>query len=289
MALGVHSKTQNAQGRVNSSESGALTPESLVSLANPYAAAVERRIDGMTRDEMCNHMRRKIVLIARRVFLRQGGHENVTVDDLASCGALGLLEAYDRYDASRGVAFGAYAEYRIRGAMFDALRSEDAFSRRRRNLAKRVAAAAKMVEHRKGRDGTPREVAEELEITLEEYWDVVDKVKPVQVSSLDQPAGDDDGIPLIERLMTGTGDSMDNDIYMKEVKAHLKAAILGLPDRERETVLFYYGKDMTQAEIAEVYEVTVPRISQILSSARGRLRKKLLKVVDGETVAGAVA
>jgi RNA polymerase sigma factor for flagellar operon FliA len=265
---------QISQGRRYLTESGALTPESLVSRANPYAAAVERRIDGMTRDEMCNHMRRKIVLIARRVFLRQGGHENVTVDDLASCGALGLLEAFDRYDASRGVAFGAYAEYRIRGAMFDALRSEDAFSRRRRNLAKRVTAAAKMVEHRKGRDGTPREIAEELEITLEEYWDVVDKVKPVQMSSLDQPPGDE---------------SMDNDIYMKEVKAHLKAAILGLPDRERETVLFYYGKDMTQAEIAEVYEVTVPRISQILSSARGRLRKKLLKVVDGTTVAGAVA
>ena len=266
-----------------------MTPGAIVSRANPYAAATERRIDGMTRDQMCNHMRRKIILIARRVFLRQGGHETVQVDDLASCGALGLLEAFDRYDASRGVAFGAYAEYRIRGAMFDALRNEDAFSRRRRNMAKRVAAATKRVEQKHGRDGTPAEIAAELEISLDEYWVLVDKVKPVQLSSLDQPQGDDDGIPLIERLMTPQEDSVDNAIYMKEVKAHLKRAITELPDRERECVLFYYGKDMTQAEIAEVYEVTVPRISQILSSARRRLRKKLLKVVTEGEVVGAVA
>ena len=260
-----------------------------MSLANPYANAVERRIDGMTRNEMCVHFRRKIVLIARRVFLRQGGHENVTVEDLASCGALGLLEAFDRFDASRGVAFGAYAEYRIRGSMFDALRSEDAFSRRRRNMAKRVQNAALIVQHRKGRAGTPEEIAKELEVSLDEYWELVDKVKPVQVSSLDQSSGDDDGIPLIERLMAPSDGGVDQGIYMKQVKAHLKAAILELPQRERECVLFYYGKDMTQAEIAEAYGVTVPRISQILSSARGRLRKKPLQILDPVEVAAAVA
>lgn len=257
---------------------------------NPYAAGAEKRIDGMTRNEACEHYRRKITLIARRVFLRQGGNETVTVDDLAACGAIGLLEAFDRYDASRGVHFAAYAEYRIRGAMFDALRSEDAFSRRRRNLAKRVQNASMVVQHRHGREPKPEEVAAELEISLEEYWDVMDRIKPVHVSSLDRPSSDDDeGLPLVERLMDRRGDTLENDIFMNQVRQHLKSAVLELPEREKQCVLFYYGKDMTQAEIAEVYGVTVPRISQILSAARKRLKKKLLQVVDAEHIAEATA
>jgi len=262
----------------------------VITSTNAYQAAAPRRIDGMTRDQACEHFRNKLTLIARRVFLRQGGHENVTVEDLAACGALGLLEAFDRYDVSRGVNFAAYAEYRIRGAMFDALRSEDTFSRRRRNLSKRVAAASRVVQHRVGREPTPEEVSRELEITLEEYWDVVDRVKPVHVTSLDKPAGDDDdGIPLVERIMERGAEKPDDAIFMEELRGHVKRAVLELPEREKNCVLFYYGKDMTQAEIAEVYGVTVPRISQILSSARKRLRKKLLQVVDQEDVAEAMA
>jgi RNA polymerase sigma factor for flagellar operon FliA len=259
-------------------------------MAAGYQDAHVKRIDGLSRDEVCVALRSKIVLIARRVFLRQGGHETVTVEDLAACGALGLLEAFDRFDASRGVAFGAYAEYRIRGAMFDALRSEDAFSRRRRNLAKRVQAAVQVVQAREGREATPEEVSAELGISLDEYWDVVDRVKPVTVASLDQaPTDGDDGLPLIERLMDGTDRGVENSMYIDQVKAHLRTAITELPDRERECVLFYYGKDMTQAEIAEVYGVTVPRISQILSSARARLKKRLLAVLDGDQVLEATA
>jgi RNA polymerase sigma factor for flagellar operon FliA len=258
----------------------------VLSTLKPYQIASRKRIDGMDRDETCEHYRWKVVLIARRVFLRQGGHETVTVDDLAACGALGLIEAFERFDPARGVHFAAYAEYRIRGAMFDALRSEDAFSRRRRNMAKRVQHAALRVQHREGREAEPQEVADELGITLEEYWDVVDRVKPVHLSSLDQPVGEgeDDGVPLIERLMEEGEPTVDRDLFMEQVRAHLKNAVAELPERERQCVLLYYGKDMTQAEIAAVYGVTVPRISQILTAARERLRKKLLKVLDMDDI-----
>lgn len=252
--------------------------------AYKYVTTAPVLVDGMTRDEACQKYRHKVMLIARRVFRKQGGDNgSVALDDLVSCGAVGLIEAFDRFDPARGLNFGAYAEYRIRGAMYDALRGEDAFTRRRRELAKRVQNAVRDLRHRLDREPEPIDVATELGVDLDEYWRIVDRVKPVShVSLTASPTGEDDegGLPLIERVMDATQKAPDSGLFMEQVREHLKKAIAELPDRQKQCIMMYYGKDLSQAEIAAVYGVTVSRVSQILTEARERLRKKLVQVID---------
>ncbi len=233
----------------------------------------------MTRAEAVEHFRKKVLLLARRVYERLSPESTIQMEDLVSYGAIGLLEAFDRYDAKRGILFSTYAEYRIRGAMYDALRTQDSFTRRRRQLSRRVENATDSVRKRLDREPLPEEVAVELEMTLDEYWRAVDRVKPVSHVSLDAPV-DEEERPLIEKLMSNPTANPDVRLAVQQIREELKEAVRQLPDRQRQCVLMYYGKDLSLAEIAAVYGVTVSRISQILSQARDKLRKKLAPTID---------
>jgi len=246
-----------------------------------------RLVEGLTRDEACHMYHRKVLLLARRLSDRLPPDASMQYDDLVSCGAIGLLEAFDRYDDERGIQFSTFAEYRIRGSMLDALRQGDTFTRRRRQLAKRVAHTQQELKRQLGREATPEECAEHLDMDLDQYWKAVDKVQPVNLVSIDAPADDDgdDRRSLLDVLVTGSADEADRQLLSQEVRSHLRSAIEGLPERHRHCVLMYYAKDMSLAEIAEVYGVTPSRISQILSDGRKRLRKAIDHVVDAADVA----
>jgi len=235
----------------------------------------------MTRDEVCHRFQRKVILLARRLSERLPSDASMQFDDLVSCGAIGLLEAFDRFEPSRGIQFSTFAEYRIRGAMLDALRSSDTFSRRRRQLANRIEETVEEVRRDLGREPKPVEVADHMGIDIDEYWQTMDRVQPVSMVSLDAGGDDEDeGRSLLETLVTGPLDEADRRLMVQEIRGHLRDAIGRLPERHRQCVLMYYGKDMSLAEIAKVYGVTPSRISQILSDARRRLRKQLEPVVD---------
>src|SRR5690606_26383331 len=98
----------------------------------------------------------------------------------------------------------------------------------------------------------------------------MDKVQPVTKVSLHGPSSDSDpeSLPLVERIMDISQRAADRSLFASQVRARLREAIAELPDRQRQCVLLYYGRDMSQAEIAQVFEVTVSRVSQILTEAR---------------------
>ncbi|MBW1876980.1 MAG: sigma-70 family RNA polymerase sigma factor [Deltaproteobacteria bacterium] len=244
-----------------------------------------RRVEGMTREELCAHYRSRVEIIARRVGPWR--HNEVTKDDLVAYGMIGLLEAFDRYETERGIAFAAFADYRIRGAMLDALRSHDPFSRRRRDLAKRMGRATESIRQQQGREARPEEVADELGVSLDEYWHAHEEVQPVHEVSIHAPVFDDEdpAAPLLERIMDASDRAADSKFLARKVRHHLREAIWKLPEREREIVLLYYGRDMTCAEIGAACGVTLSRVSQILRVARGRLRHRLKAVVDSADVA----
>ena len=104
--------------------------------------------------------------------------------------------------------------------------------------------------------------------------------------SIDSTGGDgDDSRPLLEKLADRETPYAETRLLMGEIRVQLREAIAELPDRQRQCVLMYYGKEMSLAEIAEVYGVTVSRISQIISGARKTLRKKLAPMVDSTDLA----
>ena len=250
-----------------------------------YQTKGVRLVEGMTRDEVCRKYHGKVLLLARRVYERLSSDASVELGDLVSNGAIGLLDAFERFEESRGIQFSTFAEYRIRGQMYDALRANDTFTRRRRQEQKRLRDAQETVRRQVGRDPEPREVAEYLGISLDDYWYRVDKVKPVSLMSIDGSSGDDEGRPLLEKLTTDEAPVAETRLLVAELRDHLKQAISELPERERHCVLMYYGKEMSLAEISEVYGVTVSRISQIISKARKTLRKKLAPMVDRDDLA----
>lgn len=231
-----------------------------------------RRVEGLTRDEICDRYLRKVLLIARRIADRLPSDSAIGVDDLAGWGAIGLLEAFDRFDPEQNIKFSTFAEYRIRGSMVDALRTHDSFSRRRRQLAKRIEGVKQQLRGRTGEEPEPVACAKELGMSLEQYHEALGKVRAVQHVSL--MANDDEGRPLTEIIPSNTR-APDDEHARAETRRVLSSAVSELPERERQIILMYYGKQMSGAEIAAVYGVTVSRISQILSAGRKRLRHKL--------------
>ena len=251
-----------------------------------YHTEGARLVEGLTRDEICHKYHGKVLLLARRVYERLSSDASVELGDLVSNGAIGLLDAFERFEEARGIQFSTFAEYRIRGQMYDALRANDTFTRRRRQEQKRLIDAQETVRRQTERDPEPQEVAEYLGISLEDYWRRVDKVKPVNIVSINGTNPDDaDGRPLLDKITNRDEPEAETRLLMKEIRGHLRAAISELPERQRHCVLMYYAKDMSLAEIAEVYGVTVSRISQIISHARRKLRKKLAPLVDSADLA----
>lgn len=273
--MSLHAYQQGSRNRYRSRSLGrfqrphgrcALSPHAYKTIEEP------RRVEGLTRDEICNRYLRKVLLIARRIADRLPSDSAIGVDDLSGWGAIGLLEAFDRFDPEQNIKFSTFAEYRIRGAMVDALRTHDSFSRRRRQLAKRIDATRQELRGKTGKEPEPLECARKLGMTLDQYHEALGKVRSIQHVSL--LASDDDGRPLTEILPSQTR-SPDDAHDREETRRLLRQAVNELGDRERQVILMYYGKQMSGAEIAAVYGVTVSRISQILSSARRRLRQKL--------------
>lgn len=232
----------------------------------------------MTREQICAKYHDKVFLVARRIHERLSRSATVQIDDMVAWGAIGLLEAFERYDASKGVRFSTYAEHRIRGTIYDALRARDTSTRRRRDLAKRIEAARQRLLRSKQREPVPEEVAHELGIDLERYWSAIDATKQITVVSYDTP--DEEGRPLMDVLSDPGAASAEQRVLADQVRAELRKAIQELPERQRHCLMMYYDREMSLAEIGAVYSVSVSRISQILTEARSRLRRRLKAVVD---------
>jgi RNA polymerase sigma factor for flagellar operon FliA len=239
----------------------------------------ERSIDGLTREQACEAFRDRIALMARRLAARIPAHSDLGADDLRSHGALGLLEAFDRFEPGRGVSFQTFADFRIRGAMMDACRAQDAFTRHRRQSANRIESAVQELTRENGRPPASREIAARMDIDLERYWQAANDANPVVFRSIHHADGDD-GLPLEELLgARGANDAL-HGILATEVMAHLAHAIAALPDRPRKCLTRYYLEGRTLVQIAAELGVTHSRVSQILTQTRGELRRALAPDVD---------
>jgi RNA polymerase sigma factor for flagellar operon FliA len=249
----------------------------------PPSPDATRLVDGMTRHQLCDKYQSKIVMLARRLASRLPDSVGISREDLASYGAIGLLEAFDHYDETQNIKFATYAEYRIRGSMLDALRANDTMSRRRRTLARRIQDASNTLAHKLGREPSAEEVAEVMDMDLDSYWAAMAKTEQVTLLSMDDKSSDDeDGLSLGETQVRDDGRDVLQLMLDQGTRDELKQAIMELPDRTRQCVLLYYGRNLTLTEIAKVFDLTPSRISQILSDARRRLRGKLEQGEDAE-------
>ncbi len=220
----------------------------------------------------------------KRIVNRMAVHLPATVDveDLYNVGVIGLIQAIDRYEPDRDNKFITYATHRIRGAVLSELRSRDFLSRSNRKKIRELDKACSSLEQQLGREVRDEEVAEAMNIGLEEL-DQIKRFSSISFISFEE-MGFNDGNDK-SRLMKYLADD-DEDALAKtsfnELKAALAEAIEQLPEREKMVLSLYYFEDLNMKETGAVMNITESRVSQIHSQAiihlRGKLRKaKLLE------------
>ena len=197
---------------------------------------------------------------------------NVQSDDLIQAGMLGLLEASKNYDPTQGASFETYAGIRIRGAMLDEIRRSDWTPRSVHRKARMVAEAMREIENNEGRDARDVEVAEALDMSLEDYHQILKDATGCRIFSLDELTAVGDGMPF---QMEGTTETPFEGLQKSAFKQALGEAIAGLPERERLVIAMYYDDEMNLREIGQVLGVSESRVCQIHSQATLRLRSRL--------------
>jgi RNA polymerase sigma factor for flagellar operon FliA len=213
-----------------------------------------------------------------------GMPHSVEFDDLVGFGVFGLLDAIDKFDPDKGVKFKTYAVTRIRGAIFDELRSIDWVPRSVRQKTKEVEEAIGSLEAQLGRTATDQEIAASLGMDEDEFSKIMIKISSTSILSLNDVwfSGDDNDKVTIEASIESPA-SLNPDIIVEkdEIRRVIINAINELPDKEKKILVLYYYEDLTLKEIGQVLEVTESRVSQLHTKAILRLRAKLTNIRKG--------
>lgn len=196
---------------------------------------------------------------------------SVQLDDLMQAGLIGLLESAQKYQPTKGASFETYAGIRIRGAMVDEMRKGDWVPRSVHRNARRVARAIKAVEDQTGCEAQDAEVAQELDMTLNDYHACLSDTNSGRLFSLDE-LNDSGELPLTE--VDAADDPLAN-ITSAAFQGSLAAAIKDLPEREQLVLALYYQEELNLKEIGAVIGVSESRVSQIHGQAAMRLRARL--------------
>jgi RNA polymerase sigma factor for flagellar operon FliA len=211
--------------------------------------------------------------LARRIHERLPQH--VELDDLVSAGMVGLIDAFSKFDHTKKVQFKSYAQFRIRGAILDSLRTLDWSPRELRRKGRAVEEAIRSVTQRVGRAPSEQEIAQEMDLTLGEYQVLLGDLKGLEIGSLHMERSEDSGD---EELAYIPGAPEDDPLFRclkGELKQRLADAIDELPEKERMVLTLYYHEELTMKEIGLTLGVVESRVSQIHSSAVLRLRTAL--------------
>ncbi|MCR9162742.1 MAG: sigma-70 family RNA polymerase sigma factor [bacterium] len=188
----------------------------------------------------------------------------VLVDDVVAAAYLGLTQAAERYDAKRGEPFLGFAERRIRGAVYDELRRADVLPRRQRQKAKRVQDAIRRVEQKLGRPAEDQEVAEDLGVSVAEYRQELEGLTHVAI------------VEFQEHPCPAEAQNSPASVAEKrDLVAKVMQALQLLAPRDAQLLSLYYIEELTYAELGEIFDISVGRVSQLHARAITRLRAKL--------------
>ncbi|MBS1798854.1 MAG: FliA/WhiG family RNA polymerase sigma factor [Acidobacteria bacterium] len=211
--------------------------------------------------------------IARRIHERLPQH--VDLDDLISAGVVGLIDAFSKFDHNKKVQFKSYAQFRIRGAILDSLRTLDWSPRELRRKGRAVEEAIRAVTQRIGHAPSEQEIATEMGLSLNEYQQLLGDLKGLEIGSLHIERSEDSGD---EELAYIPGSPEEDPLFRclkGEMKQRLADAVDELPEKERMVLTLYYYEELTMKEIGVTLGVVESRVSQIHSSAVLHLRTAL--------------
>jgi RNA polymerase sigma factor for flagellar operon FliA len=241
-------------------------------------SAVETPVETpMNRDETIQSLLYLVRHIAGRVVAKLPSH--IAKEDLVSAGVVGLIDAVDRYDASKGCSLKTYSGLRIHGAMVDELRRQDWVPRTVHRDEKIYDQAVEKLGQKLGRQASPEEIREELGMTPEDFEQFLERTQTIPSFSLNETWSDEDGFAIdrgecMPNLSTPTA---FEEVLREEDRALLREELNRLPRAERIVLCLYYMEDLRLKEIALVLEVSESRVSQIHTEALRRITTAMRK------------
>ena len=238
--------------------------------------------DPDAREQLLSLHLRLVHHVARRIA--RSLHIDVEFDDLLSAGTMGLINAVENFDPSRGLAFSTFAAPRIRGAILDELRRWDHVPRSVRRKQRQLKQAREALRAALDRAPNAVELARELDIELEQLWRWEADAHQSGLVSIDQPVDGEDGASApLDVLVGEEADSIEDGVNHDQETERLRQEILNLKERERIVLSLYYFEELKLHEIATILNLTESRISQIRSKAISTLRSRM-KSLREETV-----
>ena len=198
----------------------------------------------------------------------------VELDDLISSGYFGLMDAIESYDLDRGVKFETYCIQRIQGAMLDEIRNLDWVPRLIRSRASKLNDVMHKLEVRLGREPNDEEIAEVMQITVQEVEKLKKETQTVGLVSLSNKCTGDDEKDMNEGDILEDRRSEDpfDSLQRKDL---IKLITKGLSQNERLILILYYYEEMTMKEIGATLDLSESRVSQMHTQMMKRLQKQL--------------
>lgn len=218
-----------------------------------------------------------VKLVAGRLSMYLG--YNVEYDDLVGYGIFGLIDAIDKFDYGKNIKFETYASLRIRGSILDQIRKMDWIPRSLRQKQKKIDAAMSKIEAEKGRVATEEELAQELEISVEEYNNWQGQAKVANVVSLEEFAEAGSEIKM-DATKNSHFEQPETAVEKEELKIKLAQSLEDLTEKEKNVIILYYYEELNLKEISRVLEVSESRVSQLHTKALSKMRAKLGDYLD---------
>jgi RNA polymerase sigma factor for flagellar operon FliA len=220
-----------------------------------------------------------IKYIANRIAIRLPSH--IDTEDIVNTGVLGLMDAIEKFDPTRGVKFETYAEFRIKGAILDELRALDWVPRSVRKIATWLETANASLEKKLGRPAYDEELAEAMDIEVEKLHELLSRAGGISLLSLEMVINKNDGKrPLMDFLSAKDDQNPVESMKLEEMRDIVADCIELLPEKEKLVVSLYYYDELTMKEIGSVLKLTESRVSQIHTKAVMRLRGKLRRTLE---------
>ncbi len=248
------------------------TPVTLGQNGRKEAAQSSSKCDASSQALILEHLT-TVRYVARKIH--EGLPQHVELEDLVSAGLIGLIDAAAKFKSDKNAQFKTYAQFRIRGAILDSLRSQDWSPRELRRRGRGLEEAIRTATQRLGRTPSDVEIAEEMSLTLKAYQSLLTELKSLEIGSLNAERNEESGEEELAYVAAPTQEDPLFRCMAAEMKQHLVDAIDGLPERERMVLTLYYYEELSMKEIAQLMGVVESRVSQIRSSAVIRVRSAL--------------
>lgn len=197
---------------------------------------------------------------------------SVEIDDLIQAGMIGLIEAFKRFETTKGASFETYAGIRIRGAILDEVRKSDWAPRSVRRNGRAISTAIKELEGKLGREVSDVEVAKSMNISISEYHEMLQASVTSQLFSFEEMLeAEGSGFEAGEEVDSGPYSLVEDTGFQQQLMQEIDQ----LPEREKLVLSLYYNEELNLKEIGAVLNVSESRVSQIHSQAAMRLKARL--------------